>query len=36
MKQEKFVSSESSEEYQDSKINEKPKTSDLFADSDSD
>tara|TARA_Y200000002_G_C22675267_1_gene661771 strand:+ start:1113 stop:2504 length:1392 start_codon:yes stop_codon:yes gene_type:complete len=36
MKQEKFVSSESSEDYLDNKINKKPKTSDLFLDSDSD
>jgi hypothetical protein len=36
MKQEKFVSSESSEEYPIEKINEKPKTSDLFIDTDSD
>ena len=36
VKQEKFVSSESSEEYQIEKINEKPKTSDLFIDTDSD
>ena len=36
MKQEKFVSSESSEEHPDEKINEKPKISDLFIDTDSD